>query len=134
MLGLRAGPAGSDALSFDLRSTRATPSSGDGGDRGRRGRWLRPSLSAGGSRGRLRAAWRRSAGQRPRAPHEEHGVENTGPAGILVVDARREFSTLLSIECGLAARASTNDRFPTTRAPPSPSRTSPKGYSDRPVS
>src|SRR5450755_3921072 len=44
---------------------------------------------------------------------EEHGVENTGPGGILVVDSRREFSTLLSIECGLAGRASTNDRFST---------------------
>jgi hypothetical protein len=49
---------------------------------------------------------------------EEHGVENTGPAGILVVDSRREFSTLLSIECRLAGRASTNDRFSSTRARP----------------
>jgi hypothetical protein len=32
---------------------------------------------------------------------EERGVENTGPAGLLVVDSRREFSTLVSIECGL---------------------------------
>ena len=49
------------------RARRATPSSGDGGDRGRRGRWLRPSLSAGGSRGRLRAVVQRSAVRRPRA-------------------------------------------------------------------
>jgi hypothetical protein len=45
---------------------------------------------------------------------EEHGVENTGPTGILVVDSRREFSTPLGIECGLAGRASTNDRFSST--------------------
>ena len=44
---------------------------------------------------------------------EKHGVENTGPADLFVVDFRREFSTLLSIECGLAGRASTKDRFPT---------------------
>src|SRR5450755_301546 len=51
---------------------------------------------------------------------EAHGVENTGPAGILVVDSRREFSTLLNIERRLAGRASTNDRFstPAHRLPP----------------
>ena len=35
--------------------------------------------------------------------------------GILVVDSQREFSTPLSIERRLAGRASTNDRFPSTR-------------------
>jgi hypothetical protein len=52
-------------------------------------------------------------GRDARVP-EEHGVENTGPAGIFVVDSRREFSTVLSIEWRLAGRASTNERFPST--------------------
>jgi hypothetical protein len=57
---------------------------------------------------------------------EKHGVENTGPADLFVVDFRREFSTLLSIECGLAGRASTNDRFSSTRARPPSSSTRPR--------
>ena len=33
---------------------------------------------------------------------EEYGVENTGPAEVLVVDSRHGFSTLLSVERWLA--------------------------------
>jgi hypothetical protein len=52
-------------------------------------------------------------GRRDARVSEEHGVENTGPAGIFVVDSRREFSTVLSIEWRLAGRVSRNDRFST---------------------
>src|ERR1039458_6950034 len=57
---------------------------------------------------------------------EDRGVENAGPAGILVVHSRREFSTLLGIECRLAGRASRNDRFSSTRARPPSSSTGPR--------
>jgi hypothetical protein len=61
-------------------------------------------------------------GGRRRARTRRARCRNTGPAGILIVDSRREFSTLLSLDCGLAGRASTSDRFSTPRARPRPRR------------
>src|ERR1039458_9104456 len=57
---------------------------------------------------------------------EDRGVENAGPAGILVVDSRRELSTLLGIECRLAGPEPRNDRFSSTRARPPSSSTGPR--------
>ena len=46
---------------------------------------------------------------------EEHGVEKTAWAGIVVIVSRHGFSTPVRVGAGLAGRVSVNERFSTPR-------------------